>query len=119
MLHYWEDLSTDQVAALPDGVVAVLRDIAALVKRAGIARLCLFNGHGGNTALLEVAVREMRMTQKLIAVHAKWFSFAETEGLFDPAALTVDLHGGDLETSAMLATAPDKVDMSNARNFRP
>ncbi|MGA9411979.1 MAG: creatininase family protein [Roseobacter sp.] len=40
-----------------DTLVAVLRDIAASVAQAGIDRLCLFNGHGGNTALLETVVR--------------------------------------------------------------
>ena len=102
-----------------DTLLAVLRDLAASVRRAGVARLCLFNGHGGNTALLEMAVRDMRMTHDMIAVHCGWFGFADTEGLFDPQALAVDLHGGDAETSPMLAAAPHKVDMSKARNFRP
>lgn len=100
-------------------LLAVLRDIAASVKRAGVDRLCLFNGHGGNTAALEMAVREMRMAQDLIAVHCSWFGFAEYEGLFAPEALAVDIHGGDSETSPMLACAPQKVDMSKAADFRP
>lgn len=100
-------------------LVAVLRDIAASVARAGIDRLCLFNGHGGNMALLETVIRDMRVTHDMIAVHCGWFGFAETEGLFDPQALAVDLHGGDAETSPMLVAAPDKVDMSKAQNFRP
>ncbi|MEM1075345.1 MAG: creatininase family protein [Pseudomonadota bacterium] len=99
-------------------LMAVLRDIAASVSRAGVVRLCLFNGHGGNTALLEQAIRDMRIAQKLIAVHCSWFSFAETDGMYDPAALAFDIHGGDSETSPMLAAAPRKVDMSKARHFR-
>lgn len=102
-----------------DTLLAVLRDIAASVARAGIERLCLLNGHGGNTALLEIAVRDMRIGQALVAAHCGWFGFAETEGLFDPGALAYDLHGGDAETSPMLAAAPDKVDMARAENFRP
>ena len=102
-----------------DTLVAVLRDIAASVAQAGIDRLCLFNGHGGNTALLETVIRDMRITHDMIAVHCGWFGFAETEGLFDPDALAVDLHGGDAETSPMLVAAPHKVDMSKAQSFRP
>ena len=102
-----------------DTLLAVLRDIAASVRRAGVERLCLFNGHGGNTALLEMAVREMRITHEMIAVHCSWFGFAETAGLIAPDALAVDLHAGDTETSAMLAAAPDRVDMALAENFRP
>lgn len=100
-------------------LLAVLRDIAASVKRAGVDRLCLFNGHGGNTALLEMAVRDMRMRHDLIAVHCSWFGFADYEGLFDPVALAFDIHGGDSETSPMLAAAPQKVNMSLAKDFRP
>ena len=102
-----------------DTLTAVLRDIAASVKHAGIDHLCLFNGHGGNTALLEAAVRDMRITQQMVAVHCSWFGFAEYDGLFDPKDLAIDLHGGDSETSPMLAAAPDKVDMGLARDFRP
>ena len=98
---------------------AVLRDIAASVAAAGVDRLCLFNGHGGNTALLETIVRDMRIAHDMIAVHCSWFAFAETEGLFDADALAVDLHGGDAETSPMLVAAPHKVDMAQAQNFRP
>lgn len=102
-----------------DTLMAVLRDIAASVARAGVERLCLFNGHGGNTSLLETAIRDMRITHGMVAVQCGWFGFAETEGLFDPGALAVDLHGGDAETSPMLVCAPHKVDMAKARNFRP
>ena len=102
-----------------DTLTAVLRDIAASVKHAGIDHLCLFNGHGGNTALLEAAVRDMRITQQMVAVHCSWFGFAEYDGLFDPKDLAIDLHGGDSETSPMLAAAPHKVDMGMARDFRP
>ncbi len=100
-------------------LLAVLRDIAASVARAGVQRICLINGHGGNTALLEMAVREMRMEHGLIAAHASWFGFAETDGLFDPQALAVDIHAGDAETSAMLAAQPARVDMEMAKDFRP
>ncbi|ABG30242.1 creatininase [Roseobacter denitrificans] len=102
-----------------DTLLAVLRDIAASVHRAGIDRLCLFNGHGGNTALLEVAVRDMRITHDMIAVHCGWFGFAQAQAHFDAQALAMDVHGGDIETSAMLAAAPEKVDMAKARDFRP
>lgn len=102
-----------------DTLLAVLRDIAASVKRAGVDRLCLLNGHGGNTAVLEMAVRDMRMKHDLIAVHCGWFGFADHAGLFEPDALAFDIHAGDSETSPMLAAAPEKVDMALAKDFRP
>jgi creatinine amidohydrolase len=102
-----------------DTLLAVLHDISASVARAGVRRLCLFNGHGGNTALLEQAVRDMRIHHDMIAVHCSWFGFVEYDGLYDPESLAFDIHAGDSETSPMLAAYPEKVDMALARDFRP
>ena len=98
--------------------MAVLRDTAGSVAHAGIERLALFNGHGGNTAVLEMAARDMRIEQNLIVVSCSWFGFAMTDGLLDDSALSHDLHAGFIETSAMLAVRPDLVDMERAKNFR-
>lgn len=97
-------------------LLATLRDITASVARAGINRLVFFNGHGGNTALLEIAARAARIDHGLIAAHTSWFAFADFSG-FDPVALAHDLHAGDIETSAMLAARPDLVAMEQAGNF--
>jgi creatinine amidohydrolase len=102
-----------------DTLLAVLRDIGASVARAGVARLVLFNGHGGNTSVLDIAARDLRIRHDMIVAHCSWFGFAETQGLFDPAALARDIHAGDSETSAMLAARPDRVDMTRARDFAP
>ncbi len=98
-------------------LLAVLRDITASVARTGIKRLVFFNGHGGNTALLEVAARAARIDHALICAHASWFAFADLSG-FDPAAMAHDLHAGDVETSAMLAARPDLVAMDRAEDFK-
>ncbi|MEL6886178.1 MAG: creatininase family protein [Pseudomonadota bacterium] len=97
-------------------LLAILSDITASVARAGVQRLVFFNGHGGNTALLEIAARAARIDHGLICAHASWFAFADTSGI-DPATLPHDLHAGEVETSAMLATRPDLVDVDRARNF--
>lgn len=99
--------------------MAVLRDIADLAKRAGVERLCLFTGHGGDISLLETVIRGMRMTHDMIAVQRSWFGFANYDGMFAPDALAVDIHRGASETSPMLACARQKVDMSKVRNFCP
>jgi len=99
-----------------DTLLALLRDICSSVARAGIDRVVFFNGHGGNTALLEIAAREARIADNLICAHTSWFNFADLSG-FDPTALAYDLHAGDTETSAMLAIRPDLVDMEQATNF--
>lgn len=100
-----------------DTLLAVLRDIAQSVARAGVQRLVLFNGHGGNAAILEIAARDVRIAHDLIAVSCSWFGFAQYEGLMDQDALSHDLHAGFIETSAMLAVHPALVDMRRAEDF--
>ena len=98
-------------------LLANLRDIGASVARAGVERLVLFNGHGGNTAVLEIAARDLRMSRDMIVATCSWFGFADYAGAIDDAALAHDLHAGDVETSAMLAARPGLVDMTKAGNF--
>lgn len=99
-------------------LLAVLRDLIASLARSGVQRLLLLNGHGGNTALLEVAAREGRIDHGMIVAHASWSAFADYDDLFDARALAYDLHAGDFETSAMLALRPGAVDMDKAQDFR-
>ncbi|MEO0401349.1 MAG: creatininase family protein, partial [Pseudomonadota bacterium] len=99
-----------------DTLLAVIRDITASVAQAGIKRLVFFNGHGGNTALLDVAARAARIDHGLICATTSWFVFADLTG-FDAAELAYDLHAGDIETSAMRAARPDLVAMARAKNF--
>lgn len=100
-----------------DALLAVLRDIGASIARTNVQRLVLFNGHGGNTALLDVVARDLRIRHDLIVVTCSWFSFADRAGFASETRLH-DIHAGDFETSAMLAAHPDKVEMDQARNFR-
>ncbi|MEL6791949.1 MAG: creatininase family protein [Pseudomonadota bacterium] len=102
-----------------EALLATLRDIGASVARAGIERLVFLNGHGGNTAVLEIAARDLRIERNMIAATCSWFGFADYGDQFDEAGLRFDLHAGDIETSAMLAARPELVDMSLARNFAP
>ena len=100
-------------------LMAVLRDIGASLASAGVRRLVLFNGHGGNTAVLEIIARDLRIAHDMIVVHASWFGFADYEGVIDQASLAHDIHAGDSETSPMLALKPHLVDMGKAEDFRP
>ena len=100
-----------------DTLLATLRDIGASIARADVSRLVLFNGHGGNTAVLDIAARDLRMSHDMIVATCSWFGFADYRGLIDDAALDYDLHAGDIETSAMLAARPELVDIEKAKDF--
>ncbi|TAE58131.1 MAG: creatininase family protein, partial [Bacteroidetes bacterium] len=82
----------------------VLKDIADVVRRAGIRKLVIMNGHGGNhfkNMLRELTVHE----PDLFACAVDWYSAAPWKEYFS------DLgdHAGELETSAMLHIAPQWV----------
>jgi len=101
-------------------LLAVLHDIADSLKAAGFRRLAFLNGHGGNMALLEVAARDIRARTNLMC-------FCLQPGLFvnPPFAITAEeqrfgFHAGELETSLMLAIAPELVQMDKATcHFAP
>ena len=102
-----------------DTLLATLRDIGAGVARAGVRRLVLFNAHGGNAAVLEIAARDLRIAHGTIVATSSWFAFAEYAPHYTAEQIRHDIHAGDTETSAMLAVHPQKVAMAAARDFVP
>ena len=106
------------LALSADTVLATLREIGASVAAAGVSRLVFLNGHGGNTAVLDIAARDLRIEHGMTAASCSWFGFADYADGFDEAELAHDIHAGDIETSAMLAAHPELVNMALAENFR-
>lgn len=100
----------------PEAMLHLLDTVGTGVARAGVGRLFMLNGHGGNTAILEVAARELRRAHGLVTAQASWFAFADLSP-HDPARLRDDLHAGFVETSAMLAVRPELVRMERAGDF--
>ncbi|MEM9714947.1 MAG: creatininase family protein [Pseudomonadota bacterium] len=101
-----------------DTLLAKIRDIGASLSRANIERLVFLNGHGGNAASLDITARDLRIQHDMIAATASWFGFADYSAV-EPEHILHDFHGGLIETSAMLATKPELVDMDLAENFEP
>ena len=83
----------------------------------GIRKLILLNAHGGNSPLLTIVATEARIRYDMLCVATSWTRFGVPDGVISPEAKAIDIHGGDIETSVMLAAAPDRVDMSKAKNF--
>ncbi|MFM7269151.1 MAG: creatininase family protein [Cyanobium sp.] len=92
---------------LLDLVAAVGADLAA----AGFRRLVLFNAHGGQIALLEVAARSLHARHPALAV-LPCFLWRGPQGigpLIPEPERSRGLHAGLAETSLMLHLAPDLV----------
>ena len=88
---------------------AIVTDVAASLDRAGVAKLVVVNGHGGNNVLSNV-VQEANVGQRRMSL------FPRSEDWTDArrAARVVtsnheDMHGGEAETSILLATSAEVV----------
>ncbi len=97
--------------------IRVLTEIGEGVARAGCRKLVVMNSHGGNGAAIEAATLALRMRWKMLAVHASWRRLGYPDGLFSPRDMTHGIHGGDSETSLMLALRPDLVRMAELRDL--
>ena len=99
-------------------LLAVLDDIGRCVATTAARRLVFFNGHGGNSALLNVANRELRLRHGLMTFLAHPGLPPDQGGDSAPSELGMGVHGGTDETSLMLHLAPDLVDLDGRRRQR-
>jgi creatinine amidohydrolase len=105
----------------PATLIALWTELGACVARAGVKKLLLFNGHGGNVAAMDIVARELRQRHGLLVYSASWFSLPLPEGvqgLFSAEEHRFGIHGGEIETSMMLHLAPHTVRMERARDWR-
>jgi creatinine amidohydrolase len=101
-----------------DTLIRMWMEVGAGVAAAGVRKLVLFNSHGGQISVMDIVARDLRVEHALLVVSSNWFSLGLPEGMFGTEELKHGIHGGDVETSMMLALAPDQVDMSQARHFK-
>jgi creatinine amidohydrolase len=102
----------------PETALRAFIEIGESVARAGIRKLVIINSHGGNIALIDLAARQLRVRANMLAVHASWGRFGYPR-LFSDAELTHGIHGGDIETSIMLAAWPNLVRRDRIADFHP
>ena len=105
----------------PATVIALWTEIGECVARAGIQKLLLFNGHGGQVSVMDIVARELRQRCGLLVYSASWFSLPLPDavaGQFSAEEHRFGIHGGEIETSMMLHLAPATVRMEHARDWR-
>jgi creatinine amidohydrolase len=100
-------------------LLAVLDDIGRCIATTPARRLVFFNGHGGNSALLNVANRELRLAHGLMTFLAHPGVPPDQGGASPPSELGMGVHGGTDETSIMLHVAPQSVRMELAERRVP
>jgi creatinine amidohydrolase len=103
----------------PETALRAFIEIGESVHRAGIGKLIIINSHGGNIALIDLAARQLRVRHNMLAVHTSWGRFGYPAELFGEAERTHGIHGGEIETSIMLAAYPDLVRRERVADFKP
>ncbi|MFT3719127.1 creatininase family protein [Pseudorhodoferax sp.] len=104
----------------PETLLRLWTEIGEGVARAGVRKLLLFNGHGGQVSAMDLVARELRGRCGLIVYGASWYGLPlgeAVDALFPPEEHRFGVHGGDIETSMMLALQPQLVRMQAARDF--
>jgi creatinine amidohydrolase len=92
-------------------------EIGDSVACTGCRKLIFMNSHGGNAPVIDAVARELRVRHRMLAVHAAWHRLGYPTDLFSLQERAHGIHGGDAETSLMLAFRPKTVRMSEAQNF--
>ena len=100
-------------------VMAMWSELGDSVARAGVRRLVLLNGHGGQSAAMDIVARDLRIRHNMLTVAASWFAMGAPQGHLSDDEARFGIHAGQMETSIMLALRPDLVAMAHARDFRP
>jgi creatinine amidohydrolase len=83
--------------------------LGASLGAAGLRRLLILNGHGGNPPAIALAAMRLRARHGLLVAQVHWEALAEPMGLAPPDAPARDWHAGWIETSVMLHLRPDLV----------
>ncbi len=84
----------------------------------GIRKMMILNAHGGNSPLMTIVATELRVRFNMLCVATSWTRFIEGDDIISHHEKAYGIHGGDIETSVVLALAPEVVDMTRAENFQ-
>ncbi len=99
--------------------IAAWTEIGGSLARAGVKKLVLVTSHGGNVAAMELVARDLRVRLRMLAITVGWHRFGYPDQAFSPEERKHGIHGGDIETSLMLAARPGAVRMEKAPAATP
>lgn len=104
----------------------LIAEVGKSIYQAGFRKLILMNSHGGQPQVMEIVARDLHQQFPDLAVFPffTWRVPSIVNELLTPAEREWGIHGGDAETSLMLALLPQQVKMDLAvkeypRNLAP
>ena len=101
----------------PDTFYHVLEDICRGPFRHGFKKIAMLNCHGGNTPIIQVLSRELRSELGLAVFMINCGVFFGNQAVKDTVTPgnVWDFHGGEMETSMILAERPELAKMETAQ----
>jgi creatinine amidohydrolase len=99
--------------------IAAWTELGESLAGAGVRKLVLITSHGGNVAAMELVARDLRARFGMLAVTVGWHRFGYPDDAFAGEEKRHGIHGGDIETSLMLASKPETVRMDKAPKATP
>lgn len=90
-------------------LIRVLIEVANGVARAGLRKLVLFNSHGGQSHIMDIAAQKIRRKHHILVFPVNAYRFWDASGAFGAEEAAHGIHAGAAETSIMLSAAPDRV----------
>jgi creatinine amidohydrolase len=99
-------------------LIDVVHDIAKGVVVSGFRRLILFGCHGGNNAIIDVIARDIHIDTGLAVFPLHMLALGARRDQVTDEEASYAMHGGDAETSCMLAHEPSLVSMDLARRAK-
>jgi creatinine amidohydrolase len=110
-------LSPGTITFSADNLIRCWCEIGEGVHRAGLRKMVIVNSHGGNSDVIGIVARELRVNLGMLVATTQWRRFGLPAGVYSAFDTTHGIHAGDIETSLMLYFRPDLVDMSKAKLF--
>lgn len=101
-----------------DILTEIIFQLGACINRSGIDKLLIFNSHGGQSQVIDIAALRLRHEFRMFVAKTHSFRLGVPDGVFATDELAHGLHGGAVETSMMLHLAPDLVRLDAIENFR-
>jgi creatinine amidohydrolase len=106
-------------------LIRLWTEIGDGVADSGVHKLVLLNAHGGQVGALDLVARDLRARRGMLVYSCSWFNLPlqdahgqDLNGAFAPQEHRFGIHAGEIETSMMLALAPDRVRLDQAEYFR-
>lgn len=101
----------------PETLIAGWTRLGHAVAAAGLGKLAILNTHGGQPQVVDIVAQRLRADLGMLVGRINSFRLGVPDGLFPADELAYGYHGGSVETSLMLAIAPELVDMTEALGF--